>query len=137
MYGRIIVAVDLEHIEQGRALLERAATFLDEGGEIRLLHVLEDVPGYIAAELPSDISERRRAEAVVELRAMIDPKADIRIAYEVRRGAASGQILQAAEDSGAELIMIASHKPGLRDYFIGSTAARVIRHAKCSVLVER
>ena len=137
MYGRIIVAVDLEHIEQGRALLERAAAFLDEGGEIRLLHVLEDVPGYIAAELPSDISERRRAEAVVELRAMIDPKADIRIAHEVRRGAASGQILQAAEDSGAELIMIASHKPGLRDYFIGSTAARVIRHAKCSVLVER
>lgn len=137
MYGRIIVAVDLEHIEQGRALLQRAATFLDEGGEIRLLHVLEEVPGYIAAELPSDISERRRAEAVVELRAMIDPKADIRIAHEVRRGAASGQILQAAEDSGAELIMIASHKPGLRDYFIGSTAARVIRHAKCSVLVER
>jgi universal stress protein F len=137
MYGRIIVAVDLEHIEQGRALLQRAATFLDEGGEIRLLHVLEEVPGYIAAELPSDISERRRAEAVVELRAMIDPKADIRIAHEVRRGAASGQILQAAEDSGAELIMIASHKPGLRDYFIGSTAARVIRHAECSVLVER
>ncbi|WP_296478154.1 universal stress protein [Roseinatronobacter sp.] len=137
MYGRIIVAVDLEHVEQGRALLKRAARFLDEGGEIRLLHVLEDVPGYIAAELPSDISERRRAEAVVELRAMIDPKADIRIAHEVRRGAASGQILQAAEDSGAELIMIASHKPGLRDYFIGSTAARVIRHAKCSVLVER
>jgi len=45
--------------------------------------------------------------------------------------------LQAAEDCDANLIMIASHKPGLRDYFIGSTAARVIRHAQCSVLVER
>lgn len=137
MYGRIIVAVDLEQIEQGRALLARAASFLDAGGEIRLLHVLEEVPGYIAAELPSDISERRRAEAAVELRAMIDPNEDVRIIHEVRHGPASGQILQAAEDSGAELIMIASHKPGLRDYFIGSTAARVIRHAKCSVLVER
>ena len=137
MYGRIIVAVDLEQIEQGRALLTRGASLLDAGGEIRLLHVLEEVPGYIAAELPSDISERRRAEAAVELRAMIDPNEDVRITHEVRHGAASGQILQAAEDSGAELIMIASHKPGLRDYFIGSTAARVIRHAKCSVLVER
>ena len=137
MYGRIIVAVDLEQIEQGRALLTRAASLLDAGGEIRLLHVLEEVPGYIAAELPSDISERRRAEAAVELRAMIDPNEDVRITHEVRHGAASGQILQAAEDSSAELIMIASHKPGLRDYFIGSTAARVIRHAKCSVLVER
>ncbi|TVP96872.1 MAG: universal stress protein [Roseinatronobacter sp.] len=137
MYGRIIVAVDLEQIEQGRALLTRAASLLDAGGEIRLLHVLEEVPGYIAAELPSDISDRRRAEAAVELRAMIDPQDDLRVAHEVRHGAASGQIIQAAEDSGADLIMIASHKPGLRDYFIGSTAARVIRHAKCSVLVER
>ncbi len=137
MYGRIIVAVDLEQIEQGRELLTRAASLLDAGGEIRLLHVLEEVPGYIAAELPSDISDRRRAEAAVELRAMIDPQDDLRVAHEVRHGAASGQIIQAAEDSGADLIMIASHKPGLRDYFIGSTAARVIRHAKCSVLVER
>jgi universal stress protein F len=137
MYGRIIVPVDLEQVEQGRALLKRAMSLLDAGGEIRLLHVLEEVPGYIAAELPGDISERRRAEAMVELRAMIDPKDEIRITPEVRRGPASAQILQAAEDSGADLIMIASHKPGLRDYFIGSTAARVIRHAACSVLVER
>ncbi len=137
MYGRIIVAVDLEQIEQGRALLARATSFLDAGGEIRLLHVLEEVPGYIAAELPGDISERRRAAAAVELRAMIDPNEDVRVVHELRHGPASGQILQAAEDSGADLIMIASHKPGLRDYFIGSTAARVIRHATCSVLVER
>ncbi len=137
MYGRIIVAVDLEYLDQAKALLARAAALVDDGGEIRLIHVLEEVPGYIAAELPSDLSERRRAEAAVELRAMIDPATEVRIEHEVRHGAASGQILQAAEDSSADLIMIASHKPGLRDYFIGSTAARVIRHAQCSVLVER
>ena len=33
--------------------------------------------------------------------------------------------------------MIASHKPGFSDYFIGSTAARIVRHAQCSVLVTR
>lgn len=137
MYGRIIVAVDLGHLEQARALFARAASLVDGGGEIRLLHVLEDVPGFVAAELPSDLEERRRAEAVVELRAMMEPSRDLRVVHEVRHGAAAGQILQAAEDSGADLIMIASHKPGLRDYFIGSTAARVIRHAQCSVLVER
>ncbi len=137
MYSRIIVAVDLEHLDQARALLQRAGQLIDAGGEIRLLHVLEEVPGFIAAELPADLAERRRAEAAVELRAMIDPAAGLRVEHEVRRGAASGQIIQAAEDSLAELIMIASHKPGLQDYFIGSTAARVIRHAQCSVLVER
>ena len=137
MYARIIVAVDLEHLDQARALLGRAILLLDAGGEIRLVHVLEDVPGYLAAELPADIGQRRRAEAAVELRAMIDPAQETRIVHDVRNGAASGQIIQAAEDSGADLIMIASHKPGFRDYFIGSTAARVIRHAGCSVLIER
>ena len=32
---------------------------------------------------------------------------------------------------------IASHQPGLQDYFLGSTAAKVVRHATCSVLVMR
>lgn len=137
MYTRIIVAVDLEHLEQARALLERACALIDAGGEIRLIHVLEDVPGYIAADLPADLAEKRRAEAAVELRALIDPAREVRMVHEVRRGSPAGQILQAAEDSNADLVMIASHKPGLRDYFIGSTAARVIRHATCSVLVER
>ncbi|MGY6549535.1 MAG: universal stress protein [Roseinatronobacter sp.] len=137
MYGRIVVAVDLEHLAQARALLERALSLVDAGGEIRLIHVLEEIPSFIAAELPADLAEKRRAEAAVELRAMIAPEAEVRMVHEVRRGAASGQIIAAASDSGADLIMIASHKPGLKDYFIGSTAARVIRHAQCSVLVER
>lgn len=137
MFPRIIVAVDLDHLDQAKALLHRATKLLDAGGEIRLIHVLEEAPGYIAASLPADLAEKRRAEAAVELRALIDPALGLRITHEVRRGAAAGQILQAASDSAADLIMIASHKPGLRDYFIGSTAARVIRHAVCSVLVER
>lgn len=137
MYPRIIVAVDLDHLDQAKALLQRATRLLDAGGEIRLVHVLEEAPGYIAASLPADLAEKRRAEAAVELRALIDPALGLRIIHEVRHGAAAGQILQAASDSAADLIMIASHKPGLRDYFIGSTAARVIRHATCAVLVER
>ena len=35
------------------------------------------------------------------------------------------------------MIMIASHKPGMSDYFIGSTASRVVRHSPVSVLVSR
>ncbi len=137
MYARIVVAVDLHHLPQAKALLARACALLDGGGELRLVHVLEQVPGYLAAELPSDLAERRRAEVAVELKTLIDPEQMPRIVPEVRYGAPSGQIIAAAEESGADLIMIASHKPGLRDYFIGSTAARVIRHAGCSVLVER
>ena len=136
MYNRIVVAVDITHGELGKMLLERAAQLLDDGGEIRLLHVLDEVPSYIAAELPQDLSERRNAEARVELKALAEGT-PVSVRIEVRSGAASGQILQCAEDIEAELIMIASHRPGLSDYFIGSTAARVVRHAQCSVLISR
>ena len=46
-------------------------------------------------------------------------------------------ILEVAKEEGADLIVLASHRPGLQDYFLGSTAAKVVRHAECSVLVRR
>ncbi|MCW1932534.1 universal stress protein [Pararhodobacter zhoushanensis] len=136
MYTNIIVAVDLSHGEAGKALIAKAEQLLDDGGVIRLLHVLEDVPTYIAAELPRDLNDRRQAEAKVELALLSDGKSSA-IQTEIRTGAAASQILQCADDTGADLIMIASHRPGLSDYFIGSTAARVVRHAQCSVLISR
>ena len=136
MYSKIVVAVDIGHGELGRMLIDKAVQLLDEGGEVRLLYVLDEVPSYIAAELPQDLSERRNAEARVELKALAQA-AGVKAQIEVRTGAAAGQILQCAEDNEADLIMIASHRPGLSDYFIGSTAARVVRHAQCSVLISR
>ncbi len=137
MFGRIIVAVDLDHLPQAKALLTRALVLLDAGGEIRLVNVLDSVPNFIAAELPEDVNQRRWAEAMVELRALCDPKLGVRMVPEVRHGAPASQIIAAAEDSHADLIMLASHRPDLRDYLIGSTAARVVRHASCAVLVAR
>ena len=46
-------------------------------------------------------------------------------------------ILDFANEAGVDLIVIASHDPGLADYLLGSVAARVVRHAHCSVFVTR
>ena len=56
---------------------------------------------------------------------------------EVRKGASYHGILEYADDNEIDLIIINSHRPGLQDYLLGSTAAKVVRHAKCAVLVER
>jgi universal stress protein F len=136
MYKNIIVGIDLSHGEAGKELITRAAALLDEGGMIRLVHVLEDVPSYIAAELPRDLNDRRHAEARVEMNLLTQGLPGNYVS-DVRSGAPASQLLQAAEDHKADLIMIASHRPGLSDYFIGSTAARVVRHAQCSVLIVR
>ncbi len=47
------------------------------------------------------------------------------------------EILKAAAESDCDLIVVASHRPALKDYLLGPNAARVVRHANCSVLVVR
>jgi nucleotide-binding universal stress UspA family protein len=37
----------------------------------------------------------------------------------------------------ADLIVLAAHRPELKDYLLGPNASRVVRHAKCSVYVIR
>jgi nucleotide-binding universal stress UspA family protein len=55
----------------------------------------------------------------------------------VKQGHSSNTILDEAEALGADCIVLGSHRPDYRDYLIGSTAARVVRHAQCTVVVER
>ncbi|MEK8126017.1 universal stress protein [Methylocystis sp. IM4] len=55
----------------------------------------------------------------------------------VRYGAVYPEVLAEAEDWGADLIIVGSHRPGMATYLLGSSAAAIVRHAKCSVLVVR
>lgn len=54
-----------------------------------------------------------------------------------RHGTAYEEILKVAKDIGATMIVLGAHRPSLKDYLIGPTAARVVRHANCSVNVMR
>ena len=47
------------------------------------------------------------------------------------------EVIATAKSLGAELIIVGSHKPDVSDYLLGSNAARIVRHADCSVLVVR
>ena len=46
-------------------------------------------------------------------------------------------ILEEAAAMKADLIVMTSHRPAMRTYFLGSNAGHVVRYAKCSVLVVR
>jgi universal stress protein F len=59
------------------------------------------------------------------------------IAPAERRRQCYAGILGVAEEAGADLIVVGSHRPAMRDYLFGATASRVVRHANCSVLVAR
>ncbi len=136
MYKAILVPIDMAHIEKGKAMIDTAKALRGEDAQVILLNVVEVVPAWIASQLPIGILDESLQSTLVELKAIADA-ANINADVEVREGHPYKTILEVADKTGAELIIIASHQPGLEDYFLGSTAAKVVRHAKCSVLVVR
>ena len=136
MYKTILVPIDMAHVEKGKAMIDIAMAHRAEDAQVILLNVVDVVPAWVASQLPSGILDEARQSTLEELKAIADA-VNINVDVEVRAGHPYKTILEVADKSGAELIIIASHQPGLEDYFLGSTAAKIVRHAKCSVLVVR
>ncbi len=141
MYNTIIVPTDFSDGASTIQSLQKAEKLSDDG-RIILLHVLEDIPSYALIEVPAlvgvsnniikDFVPKTR-DALKELVYLSKVKAE----PEVRNGGSYREIIQSAKENKADLIIIKSHQPGLQDYLLGSTAAKVVRHAPCAVLVER
>ena len=53
----------------------------------------------------------------------------------MRQGGIYQEMLEEADAIKADLIVMSSHRPAMRTYFLGSNAGHVVRYAKCSVLV--
>jgi len=136
MYKTILVPVDIANIDKGKAMIDFAMEHASQGTQFILLNVVEEIPNWAAAALPQGVLEKSHQTSVEEMNA-IAKASGIDIEVEVRMGHAYKTILEVAEEKAVDLIIIASHRPGLQDYFLGSTAAKVVRHAKCSVLVTR
>jgi len=60
-----------------------------------------------------------------------------RVSATVRLGSVYHEVLSEAETIGADLVVVGSHRPSMSTYLLGSNAATIVRHAKCSVLVVR
>jgi nucleotide-binding universal stress UspA family protein len=136
MFKTILVPIDLSHREKGQPMIDVARNIGGEEAKIVLVSVIEDVPRFIAAQLPGGLLDKATERAADELKAMARA-AGLKADCEVRSGGAHTGILEVAKARGVDLIVVGSHKPGLQDYLLGSTAARVVRHAKCAVLVAR
>lgn len=136
MFNTILVPIDIGHADSSNEIIKIAATNASSDARIVLLYVVEEIPKWVAVELPEDIQKKSLQSAIEQLDA-IAAATDITVEAEVRVGHPYQTILDASKDLNAELIVIASHKPGLQDYLLGSTAAKVVRHAMCSVLVVR
>ena len=134
MYKTILVPIDLGHLDQGSKMLGIARQIGGEGSRVVALYVTADIPGFVAAEMPADLLRNNLIRSRDELRALADKAGAESV---TRSGHPSTKILECIDEIGADLVVLASHRPGLQDYFLGSTAARVVRHAPCAVFVDR
>lgn len=135
-YNSIILPIDIAHPELADSMFEKAKALLNEGGTVHAVYAMPDVPGFVNSELPGDYVKAAGAKAEAALKEIV-ANSGVTVTTEILSGQAPRAILAVAEKVGADLIVVASHRPGLSDYLLGSTAARIVRHAQCSVLVIR
>ncbi len=136
MYKNILIPVLLDgdgHQTQASYAVARALAA--DGAKFTVMHVVEEIPGFISVEIPDEVIDKvaDAAKTALAQSAAALPGA----ATHLTRGHAGTAITNYANDHHVDCIVIASHKPGIEDFFLGSTASRVVRHAKCSVHVIR
>lgn len=134
MYTNIIVALSLEHGISEMALAA-ARVLLADGGTITAVHVYEPPNSSVMAFLEDDAEKKARDKAMTELQERVEGL-DVTPVL-LKSPSAGGEIAEYARSHGTDCIVMASHKPGMKDFFLGSTAARVVRHAGCAVHVLR
>ncbi|HET7889397.1 MAG TPA: universal stress protein [Bradyrhizobium sp.] len=140
MFRSILVPLDLADTDLARPALATAITLSqNSNGKIRLLNVLPMTPVMLAEYVPADFDVQQRqtseeALAIIARESGLDPS---RISTTVRQGGIYHEILEEAAAIKADLIVMTSHRPAMRTYFLGSNAGHVVRYAKCSVLVVR
>ena len=140
MFRHILVPVDLADTELAKPSLETAVSLArTSGGNVRLLNVLPMTPVMLAEYVPPDFDaqQRQSAEEALSIIAKECGLDAAQTSWTVRQGGIYHEVLEEAKLLPADLIVMSSHRPAMKTYFLGSNAGHVVRYAKCSVLVVR
>jgi len=144
MFSKILVPVDLADPEHYRPAVSEARELARlHKADVRVMTVLDLPPPPTAGYQTQYLSEETRREALTEAELTLKQIAG-EMAVEgrradsaVRAGRVYHEVIEEAESWGADLIVMGSHHPGMSTYLLGSNAARIARHADCSVLIMR
>jgi len=140
MYNRILVPIDLADPNLAKPAIQTALMIAGIANSVlRLINVLPLTPVMLAEYVPPDFDaqQRRSAEDALNIVAKESGLLAERISTAVRQGVIYHEILDEAKSMNADLIVMSSHRTGVRTYFLGSNAGHVVRYATCSVLVVR
>lgn len=141
MYKTILLPVDLNQEASWQKALPAAVDLCTtHGARLKLLSV---VPGFtmpmVEQYFPADAQKKMLAAAEKALEAFARDKVPDGLEAEtlIAQGEIYEEVIAAAGQTGADLIVMGGHVPELKDYVFGTHAARVARHATVSVMVVR
>ncbi len=139
-FSRILFPTDFSKTA-GKALARAVALTEDMDAELFVLHVVDDslITTHVEDERTIILKELRR-HALDEMKKQLP--AELLQNFEtigaVKRGEPGKQICAFAEANHCDLIVMGSHgRTGIERALMGSVADKVVRRAKCSVLIER
>ena len=141
MYKDILLPIDLEDESSWEEALPTAAKLCeDTGARLHLLTVVPDFGMSIVSQyFPKGYKKELSKKMLERLHKFSKENvpSGISVQHVVGEGTVYEVILKVARKTGCDLIVIASYRPKHKHYLLGPNAARVVRHAKCSVLVVR
>jgi nucleotide-binding universal stress UspA family protein len=93
----------------------------------------------VAQYFPKGYEKEVAGNVMDQLKAFVHKKIpdDVKVKHIVGNGNVYESILNVAKTIKADLIIVQARRPELRKFLLGPNAARVVRHAECSVLVVR
>ena len=140
-WTRICCAVDFS--EPSRLALARAAALASRGGaDLLLVHVYE-VPQPAGELLVAavDLTGPAAAEAERTMRGWVEEATRLRgapVRARILAGQPALEVTQAAVEAGCDLVVVGTHgRTGVKRLVLGSVAERIVREARCDVLVAR
>lgn len=140
MFARILLSVDISEPDLARPVVAHTVELAKlSGALVRLIYVRPFIVDAAVEHLPPDFFKGEEQQALSDLKSMGDsmdvPKEKISCASPV--GTVYDHVIRAAAQFNADLIVVGSNRPSMRNYLLGSNAARIVRYAQCSVLVVR
>ena len=140
MFQKILIPVDLADPEFVKPALATAVELARaSGGTIRLVNVIPMTPVMLAEYVPPDfdVQQRGSAEEALAIVAKESGLDSDKVSSVVRQGGIYHEVLEEAKTFVCDIIVMSSHRPAMKTYFLGSNAGHMVRYAKCSVLVVR
>ncbi|MEL6959258.1 MAG: universal stress protein [Pseudomonadota bacterium] len=138
MYSRILVPVDLDHTEKLDKALDLAGrTAQQTGAKVVYTDVVDAVPTMTARTEGERYADRLGQLATEQSKRFdIETDGEIALRSDLHLNVGS-DIVKTAIKTDCDLIVMASHVPGLKDHILSSNAGYVAAHAPMSVYVVR